>query len=592
MADGTVLNTGTGGDTIQTEQPGGTGVKYPVTKIYTGALDVNGGPVTTTNPFDVRIGDTSNTASVFPATFLRTSDEPRQLFYDPFDSTLDTTNRWSAPVTTNSGVAAAVALGVLTLGTGTVANGTSVLLSQPSHSPTVPSWLGVSFAIKVESPLVINGTRFWGTGTKPATPAAGAMVTDGYGFEIDAAGKLAAVVYAAGVRTLIQDLSSSGNSKQPTDANMHRYIVYYRTDKIYWYIDTIAGAPVATSSFQSPNVQTLPVNFTCVAGATPPVSSDVITCTGLAVWDTGKNNTQISDGTFPWRKAAVSAAGALSVNPQAGSSIKVTDGTNFLPTMDVVARKAFVALTDGTNTAAVKAASTAAVATDPALVVALSPNNNTLANALVTKLSDGTNTTAVKAASTAAAAADPAVVVSLSPNSPVAMAALTKGTQNATGVSTQDLKDSGRVNICATAVDQALTAATETMITMSVSRDGAAVATATSNVITSGKRFRITSITVFAEAGGSVPVSARVSVRLRFAATGGAINTSPLQVLLKMPLLGATAKTVVSQFEDFPDGIEFLGDGTKAWGLSVLCPEWAATTELPTVSVSLFGFEY
>ena len=68
--------------------------------------------------------------------------------------------------------------------------------------------------------------------------------------------------------------------------------------------------------------------------------------------------------------------------------------------------------------ATVKAASTAAVATDTALVVALSPNNNSLANALFTKHTDGTNTAAVKAASTAAAAADPASVVSLSPNSP------------------------------------------------------------------------------------------------------------------------------------------------------------------------------
>lgn len=55
--------------------------------------------------------------------------------------------------------------------------------------------------------------------------------------------------------------------------------------------------------------------------------------------------------------------------------VEVTDGTHTLPTMDVAARKAFVALTDGTNTTAVKAASTAAAATDPSAVVALSPNS-------------------------------------------------------------------------------------------------------------------------------------------------------------------------------------------------------------------------
>lgn len=55
--------------------------------------------------------------------------------------------------------------------------------------------------------------------------------------------------------------------------------------------------------------------------------------------------------------------------------VKVTDGTNSMPTGDVVGRAIFHKITDGTNTAAVKAGSTAAVATDQALVVAVSPNN-------------------------------------------------------------------------------------------------------------------------------------------------------------------------------------------------------------------------
>jgi hypothetical protein len=46
-----------------------------------------------------------------------------------------------------------------------------------------------------------------------------------------------------------------------------------------------------------------------------------------------------------------------------------------MPTMDVVGRAGFHKVTDGTNTAAVKAASTAAIAMDTALVVAVSPNN-------------------------------------------------------------------------------------------------------------------------------------------------------------------------------------------------------------------------
>lgn len=52
MADNTVLNLGTGGDTIRTEDVGG-GVKIPVSKIHVGASDVDGGPVTATNPLAV-----------------------------------------------------------------------------------------------------------------------------------------------------------------------------------------------------------------------------------------------------------------------------------------------------------------------------------------------------------------------------------------------------------------------------------------------------------------------------------------------------------------------------------------------------------
>lgn len=53
----------------------------------------------------------------------------------------------------------------------------------------------------------------------------------------------------------------------------------------------------------------------------------------------------------------------------------ITDGTNTMPVGDVAARGIFNKITDGTNTVTVKAASTEAVAADPALVIAVSPNN-------------------------------------------------------------------------------------------------------------------------------------------------------------------------------------------------------------------------
>jgi hypothetical protein len=63
-------------------------------------------------------------------------------------------------------------------------------------------------------------------------------------------------------------------------------------------------------------------------------------------------------------------------NPNIGSPwlVRLTDGVVNTPIMDAPSRAAFQKITDGTNTAAVKAASTGAAAADPSLVVQISPN--------------------------------------------------------------------------------------------------------------------------------------------------------------------------------------------------------------------------
>jgi hypothetical protein len=68
--------------------------------------------------------------------------------------------------------------------------------------------------------------------------------------------------------------------------------------------------------------------------------------------------------------------GDVTVNNAIGSGVyvRLTDGTNTMPTGDAASRGVYNRITDGTNTAAVKAASTAAAGTDPALVVSVSPN--------------------------------------------------------------------------------------------------------------------------------------------------------------------------------------------------------------------------
>ena len=56
MSDDVTLNPGSGGAIIVTEDIGG-GIQMPVSKIYTGKHDQNGGPVTVTNPLLTQLGD-------------------------------------------------------------------------------------------------------------------------------------------------------------------------------------------------------------------------------------------------------------------------------------------------------------------------------------------------------------------------------------------------------------------------------------------------------------------------------------------------------------------------------------------------------
>lgn len=69
MTTTVATNVGSGGAGILAEQPGGgTNPVIGISKLHTGALDVDGGPVTATNPLDIRIGDATHTVAVTAGT--------------------------------------------------------------------------------------------------------------------------------------------------------------------------------------------------------------------------------------------------------------------------------------------------------------------------------------------------------------------------------------------------------------------------------------------------------------------------------------------------------------------------------------------
>jgi hypothetical protein len=189
-------------------------------------------------------------------------------------------------------------------------------------------------------------------------------------------------------------------------------------------------------------------------GTAGTASADVLSVQGVASMTAlkvdGSAVTQPVSGTFWQATQPVSGAVTANAGTNLNTSALALDAT-------LTGGTQRTKITDGTNNAAVKAASTAAVAADPAQVVAISPNNSVAVtgtfwqatqpvsgtfwqatqpisaaslplptgaalDATLTggtqqaRITDGTNVATVKAASTAAVAADKAVVVAQSPN--------------------------------------------------------------------------------------------------------------------------------------------------------------------------------
>jgi hypothetical protein len=124
----------------------------------------------------------------------------------------------------------------------------------------------------------------------------------------------------------------------------------------------------------------------------------------------------------------------VQINPEQPNLTTALNVHDASPVAISIASAQKIEVYDGTNTAAVKAGSTVAADTDTSLVVQLNPKQPNLdtalnvhdaspsavsiASAQKIEVYDGTNTAAVKAASTAAVDTDPALVVQINPKQP------------------------------------------------------------------------------------------------------------------------------------------------------------------------------
>lgn len=171
----------------------------------------------------------------------------------------------------------------------------------------------------------------------------------------------------------------------------------------------------------------------------------------------------------------------------------------------------------------------------------------------------------------------------------VNQAALTKGTQGANGISTQDLKDAGRtaINLYAMNVASGLTTV-ETAITLTKSAGTAATSSAVSFVITNGKIFRIQNITVSTR-GNAVATAQSTIFNLRLN-TAGAVTTSSTPILMALhSATPATASAYDRVSLPIPDGFEITGNGTIQIGITA---NSTFVTTAPTWDVNIIGYEY
>lgn len=207
-----------------------------------------------------------------------------------------------------------------------------------------------------------------------------------------------------------------------------------------------------------------------------------------------------------------------------------------------------------------------------------------VATPVFARLSDGT---AALVGQKAMAASLPVVVASDQSAVPVTPPTLTKATQGASGFSTQDLKDAGRVAITITAFQLAGIITTEALFAASLVRaaDGVAAAAAAQHTVTAGKRLRIQQIAVTVKNTAAAAGTSKLALRYRPA--GGTVAiTDSIVAILDIGSNNATAANYIGPYlMQIPDGFELVGGAT--FGFTNLS---SAVTMLHTIT--LMGFEY
>lgn len=354
-----------------------------------------------------------------------------------------------------------------------------------------------------------------------------------------------------------------------------------------------------------------------------PVSLASTTITGSVAVTGPLTDTQL-------RASAVPVSGPLTDTQLRASAVPVSlASTTITGTVDVSDRAARLLgvvdkgkIWDGSNIATVKAG-VVAIAGDNPLVVTLHPSSAATAAQPVTgTFFQGTQPVSLAAAvdvsdraaralgviasiTASVAVTGPltdtqlrasAVPVSLASTTITGTVAvtpptLTKGTQGATGFSVQELRDAGRNQTNYFHAAPIITTVAEVMQTLTGYKGGIAVAaTATPAVVTAGKTYRISRITINYTAA---TVIGGALIRLRANLTGVGVVGSPLVETWQVGNNAAFVAGEVSNLVmDYPEGLEFPAGTGIAVGVIGAGAVPTTGTITGYVQISIEGYEY
>lgn len=361
---------------------------------------------------------------------------------------------------------------------------------------------------------------------------------------------------------------------------------------------TITGSVAVTGTFWQTTQPVSIAGTVAVSLASTTITGTVAVTQSTSPWVVSLTSTTITGsvavtGTFWQATQPVSIAGTVTVSgtvtttPPANASTNITqwDSTALgVPTAygtapsvgNYIGVNAFI-----TNTPAVTLASTTITGT----VTVVQPTGT---NLHVVTDSGTITTVSTVTAVTAITNALPAGVNTIGKVDILGNAGgildTAKGTQSATAVGVQELKDAGRTPITFY-IDAIAGITSEALVTMNIVKGLAAATTGTSYTVTTGKTLRLQSISATVIASTTTALtSAKVRVR---AALSSFTVASPIIIALDATPPTAAALAGASQYSEmsFPDGYEI--PSTAIIGMSDII---SSTSSI--VTITLVGYEY